>query len=317
MSNNDIINAKKKNLFGDQSSSSRLHKIIKGTNDTEKKSQPAGPVKNTTEQNSIRNALSKTRGGGYTIPPKVSAVVEYATREIIKVFSTVGSTTWRVPRLTSRVAYLIVGGGGGGSGSYDNAGAGGGGAGSVIYGVMTVYPGTIFNVVVGDGGDGGVGVGTVASPYSAGYSTDGSGGAASVFYNFVANGGQGGYNRSGPPGQNNGSGGALATAVSGGGGGHGGGGNGGGGGGGGNGSAGGSSSGTTGGSPGTGVSNNLSGAVVTYGAGGRGGTSGTTSNGSASVANSGNGGDGAGAASYSGINGRKGGSGIVILRYME
>ncbi len=166
----------------------------------------------------------------------------------------VARSTWRVSRPTSRVAYLSVGGGGGGEAVVVVE------AvvmimpvlvakvvpGSVIYGIMTAYPFTICHVLVGDGGNGGVGVGTVASPYSASYSTDGSGGAASVLYTFVANGGKEVYDRSGPPGRDDGSGGAVASSVSGGGGGHGGGGGGGNGGDGGvNDSGGGSSSGTT------------------------------------------------------------------------
>ena len=59
------------------------------------------------------------------------------------------------PARISSVEYLVVAGGGGSGGGFDTGGGGGGGAGMVLSGSVSVTPGTIYAVTVGDGGIGG------------------------------------------------------------------------------------------------------------------------------------------------------------------
>jgi len=243
---------------------------------------------------------------------------------VIATYSAVQTTTWVAPAGVTTVEYLVVGGGGGSGGGYDTGGGGGGGGGMVLTGTLSVTPGTSYNVIVGDGGIGGLGS-TSTTPRE----TNGSGGDSSVFGSVSALGGGVGYcSRSAI---NPGGGSAGGVKVSGGiasTGGNGGGNtldlNAAGGGGGGN-----ASNGTNGvpggtggivgigGDGGAGVSNSISGASVTYGAGGRGADGNVTINnaGVAGAANTGNGARGGGATSGSGNNGAKGGSGIVIIKF--
>lgn len=227
----------------------------------------------------------------------------YLTTQVI---TTVGTTSWTAPAYTSTVSYLVVGGGGGAGNGYDNAGGGGGGGGMVRSGSLSVTPGTVYTITVGDGGIGG----TNARVDHAG--TDGS---ESVFASIISLGGGGGKASrtdgvagiaqnllSDPP--------TAPTGGSGSGGG-----NGGKGGGGAN-ADGMSNSGTTGGSGGSGISSALSGTLVTYGEGGDGANSGVANGGDNSGAiNTGTGGNAGGSASSSSMGGGNGRAGIVVLCY--
>lgn len=80
---------------------------------------------------------------------------------------------------------LIVAGGGGGAGSTGNAGRGGGGAGGVIFLESLLVTEDSYNIVVGEGGAGGVSGGA-----------SGNQGENSVFNSYIALGGGGGGNLS-------------------------------------------------------------------------------------------------------------------------
>jgi len=235
-------------------------------------------------------------------------------------FTTVQTTTWTAPALVTNVTYLVVGGGGGGGGGYDYGMGGGGGGGMVQTGILTVIPGTTYNVTVGGGGSG-------AIPTETFDGTDATAGGNSIFASITALGGSRGLGSR----QNNGTrgaGGAAANngtntaSVGGSGGGYQDGGGGGGG------SSGNGTNGTTGGaggSGGAGTTSSLSGSSVTYGTGGDGADHNSLVNGkvdgASASANTGDGGDGA--TSDSNTNGDSnnvaiggaGGSGIVILQY--
>lgn len=74
--------------------------------------------------------------------------------------SSAGSFSWVVPRGVFAISALAIGGGGGGAAS-TTAPATGGSGGDLIYGnVMSVTPGEILTVVVGDGGGGATATGT-------------------------------------------------------------------------------------------------------------------------------------------------------------
>ena len=67
------MSIKKSNLFSNQSGSSRIDRIKKDTENKIKASYTNGYlVKNETENNSRMSALSRTRGGGYIVPRKVT-----------------------------------------------------------------------------------------------------------------------------------------------------------------------------------------------------------------------------------------------------
>uniref|UniRef100_A0A6C0DPZ3 Uncharacterized protein n=1 Tax=viral metagenome TaxID=1070528 RepID=A0A6C0DPZ3_9ZZZZ len=71
------LNNKKANLFSDQSSSSRIDKQRYDAINNVKKSYPQGYYhKNTTEKNSVTDALARVRGGGATVPKKVTGKYE-------------------------------------------------------------------------------------------------------------------------------------------------------------------------------------------------------------------------------------------------
>jgi hypothetical protein len=234
-------------------------------------------------------------------------------------FRNVGPTTWTAPANVTSVEYLVVGGGGGSGATHDGGGSGGGGGGMVLTGTLSVVPGNIYSVIVGDGGDGGVSYSSVNPGPGGIRETDGNPGDNSEFSSILALGGGQGYKSRF---NGNGTGGASASAptlssV----GGYGGSFNNGGGGGGGDSGNGSNGTGTggsrTGGSGGTGTSNGISGISLTYGRGGNGGTAQTNDNAETGAVNTGNGANGAGTPFGSQRNGAKGGSGIVILKYTQ
>jgi len=267
----------------------------------------------------------------YIVDPDTPPNITYDGNYTVYTFRANG--TFSPPVGITSVSVLVVAGGGGGA-SF----SGGGGAGGLIYNSAYAINGSNISVVVGDGG--------------AGSSTSDSGinglnGAGSVFGNITATGGGGGGSRNtgyvGKAGNNGGSGGGGAPGDSGilGTGGNaspaGQGNNGGyetsfgwgGCGGGGAGAVGGNASGNTAGAGGNGLNYTINGSNVYYAAGGGGGTysgGGTaaaggnggggngskTGNGDAGVANTGSGGGGSG---YQ-LTGGKGGSGIVIVRFL-
>ena len=226
----------------------------------------------------------------------------------LSTFTDIGSFTWVAPNYVTSIEYLIVGGGGCGGGAYDTGSAGGGGGGLVLTGSYSVSPGTSYTINVGDGGTGG---------FKTVYGTDG---FSSSFDTIIADGGGGGRQSrdatggAGIGGQSS----TLLNAPTGGsgagnrvGGDD-------GGGGGGNTTAGGSSSTTPGISKegGIGLTSNITGFDITYGAGGNGGIVDRSYNGSSGTTNTGNGGEGATSVSNDDKTGGKGGSGIIILKYL-
>jgi len=267
----------------------------------------------------------------YIIDPDTPPNITYDNNYTVYTFRANG--TFSPPAGITSVSVLVVAGGGGGA-SF----SGGGGAGGLIYNSAYAINGSNISVVVGDGG--------------AGSSTSDSGinglnGVNSIFGNITATGGGGGGSRNagyvGKAGNNGGSGGGGAPGDSGilGTGGSaspaGQGNNGGyeisfgwgGSGGGGAGAVGGNASGNTAGAGGNGLNYTINGSNVYYAGGGGGGTysgGGTaaaggnggggngskTGNGDAGVVNTGGGGGGSG---YQ-LTGGKGGSGIVIVRFL-
>ena len=172
-------------------------------------------------------------------------------------------------------------------------------------------PGTSYNVVVGDGGEGGI---SIRDPVS---QTNGTSGINSIFGSITALGGGGGYasrTEAAPGGAGLGGDKVSGSATSSTGG-NGGAGGSGGGGGGGNATDGNNRSGTSGGDGGAGVAVSISGSPVTYGAGGDGANSGSLNVSVAGATNTGNGARAAGVASTAQTNGAKGGSGIVIIKF--
>lgn len=227
-------------------------------------------------------------------------------------FKNVGSTTWTAPANVTSVEYLVVGGGGGSGGGFDTGGGGGGGGGMVLSGTLSVIPGDTYNIVVGDGGAGGI---SIRNPVS---ETNGIAGDNSEFNAIVALGGGGGYaSRSSNSGGSSAGGtsvSGVSASIGGSGGGNASDGNGAGGGGG-NTTNGSNGVSNTGGNGGLGISNSITGTSVVYGAGGRGANGNTTYESVPGLANTGNGAVGGGGASFVQRNGAKGGSGIVILKY--
>ena len=244
----------------------------------------------------------------------------------IHTFTTVGSDTFKVIANLTSVEYLVVAGGGSGGGSH----GGGGGAGGLKSGSLSVTLETI-NLSVGEGG------------LENATNGAGSNGANSFFGNDVSIGGGGGgqEHRAGLTGGSaGGSGGKNGTVVAGtsgqgrsGGGGS----SYGAGGGGGAGSNGSSGSGNNGGNGGSGISSSITGSPVFYAGGGGGASyqnanigiggssiggngdsyaySGPATVGTRGVESTGSGGGG----NHTGPvppYGKKGGSGIVIIRYL-
>ena len=63
----------KGNLFADQSSEGRLHRLKEKAKNATKESWPENyPTKNTTETTTRNLALNRVRSGGYVVPPKVT-----------------------------------------------------------------------------------------------------------------------------------------------------------------------------------------------------------------------------------------------------
>ena len=244
--------------------------------------------------------------------PASDAVSATPIGPTVLTFTTVGTTSWTAPTGITSIDYLIVGGGGGSGGGYDTGGGGGGGGGMVLSGTVSVTPSSTYNIIVGDGGAGGISNRTSLPE------TNGSSGEDSSFDTTIALGGSGGYaSRFGPP---NSAGGVAAvnptTASEGG---HGGGSagdaNGAGGGGGGSSGAGAAGVANVGGNGGSGTSDSISGSSVTYGRGGNGARGNFNNAAVAGASNTGNGAKGGGATSFADENGAKGGSGIVIISY--
>ena len=240
-----------------------------------------------------------------------SNVISGTPNPYIQTYLDVGTTSWTAPTGVTSVEYLVVGGGGGSGATHDGGGAGGGGGGMVLTGTQSVIPGNVYNVVIGDGGAGGIGL-----PSPSTRETDGSPGLSSQFSTIIALGGGEGYrSRQG----GNGAGGAAVidpgTASIGGNGGSFSNGGGAGGGDSGAGSNGLTGSTRTGGAGGSGTTSNISGDSVTYGVGGSGGTAQTIDNAEAGTVNTGNGASGPGTGFGSQRNGAKGGSGIVIIKF--
>ncbi len=219
------------------------------------------------------------------------------------------------------IEYLVVAGGGGGGSDNGSTGGGGGGAGGVLTGSTSVTSGN-KTVTVGQGG-------------TATYTGQGGSGGNSVFDSLTATGGGGGGMKA--IGSSGGSGGGGGGTSAGGSGTSGQGNNGGsavspsGGGGGGAGEAGANGTATYGGAGGIGIQSSISGEATYYGGGGAGaspyarqtpslggqgggGNGGYASqNATAGATNTGGGGGGATYQSYSAA----GGSGIVIVRYLN
>ncbi len=221
-----------------------------------------------------------------------------------------------IPSGVTSVRYLVVGGGGGGGGNTGGWGSGAGGAGGVLQGTgFAVTGGATYTVTVGAGGSGGTGGVSLGgnggdSTFSTLTAIGGGGGATQGISNNGANGGSGGAGRgngsggTGTAGQGNNGGDGLASGSSAGGGG-------------GAGGAGANAVDRNGGSGGIPVSDNITGAAITYGAGGDGGgrDSGYSGgNGAAGAPNSGDGGDGTPGRGGT-TTGGAGGSGVVIIRY--
>jgi hypothetical protein len=312
------INNKKK-LLGDRSASSRIHAIKESTNSAYRNTYATGyRVKNTNDSNVVAQATARARSHGASVPRMITGanLLIPRTRDIIQSFTTVGTFSWTAPPATKNVTYLIVGGGGGGGGAHDNGGGAGGGAGVVLYGSIVVTPGMTYSVTVGAGGNGGIGIGT--SGGVSGSSTNGSSGQNSSFGPLIASGGGGGKGRGIYLSGRSGYGGAAGSGTTPASGGEGGAGGSTGGGGGGAKTAGGNrTSSTVGGIGGAGIPINFENTgTVVYGTGGNASNLPGNQNGSATASNLGNGGTGASALSSNGVNGRQGGSGIVIIKFV-
>jgi type II secretory pathway pseudopilin PulG len=151
-------------------------------------------------------ALYSTDGAEYTEPvtgcvttigsaSSITQIID-GNHTVIKFTSPIGtatsSLTWKAPTGVSQVEYLVVGGGGGGGGNR----GGGGGAGGFRTGYLAVVPGNTYAVIVGRGGPGGVN------------NTHGTNGDDSAFDSIISlGGGGGGYNSSVTNGKAGGSGG--------------------------------------------------------------------------------------------------------------
>ena len=221
----------------------------------------------------------------------------------IESFTSIGSTSWTAPANVNLVEYLVVGGGGGGGNAYDNAGGGGGGGGMVLTGTLSVTPNQSYAVTVGDGGSGGI---------NQRANHKGASGNDSIFSSITAfGGGPGGGSRTGgSPGVAQVSNVSAATGGNG---------NGGGlcGDGGGGATGNGTENTSSGGVGGNGTGSPITGVMRPYSWGGSGGCNTGPTNGLAGLQNHGAGGGGGSSPSFNSASGGKGGSGIVILRYLQ
>ena len=75
-----------------------------------------------------------------------------STNYIVEQFTSVGDSTWTVPRGVTSVEYLVVGGGGAGGTAFQSASAGGGGGGEVTSGTRNVTENETYTISVGRGG---------------------------------------------------------------------------------------------------------------------------------------------------------------------
>jgi hypothetical protein len=93
-----------------------------------------------------------------TIAPSVQSQLP---TKFLKSFIYTSNSSIQIPIDVTRVLLLLVGGGGGGgAGSTTNNCGGGGGGGGISFGIQTVTPNTTYNIVIGNGGNGGVSGGT-------------------------------------------------------------------------------------------------------------------------------------------------------------
>lgn len=242
----------------------------------------------------------------------------------IETFTTVGTTSWTPPAGVTQVEVLVVAGGGGGGGNM----GGGGGAGGLLYSASTAVSSQAYSVVVGAGGAGGVGqqkgVNGGNSQFGA-LTALGGGGGGHYWQVAGLSGGSGGGGGpypgtygSGTSGQGNRGGAACGSNYKAGGGG-------------GAGGAGADSNCTTNGTGGSGLVNSISGSAVYYAGGGGGagyydvgavggiggGGNGGSTGGTACTSGAANTGGGGGGGQYEANLGCAGGSGIVIIKYVE
>jgi hypothetical protein len=267
-----------------------------------------------------------------TVTPTPTRTPSVQTLQTVT-FSAVGTTTWTVPAGVTSITGLTIGGGGGGAGSRGDRGTGngGGGGGGLARGTITVTPGQVLTIVVGNGGtaggndaSGGAGGASSITGNSETYLRGGGGSGGIVRNNTAVStggastgtarliGGTGGATIA--PGSNNGSGGGGAAGYTGNGGSGGGTGSGTNGAGGGGGGGGATNSGLGYGGGGVGIngegSNGTGGALNNVGNGGSGGANGTRANGGLY------GGGGGARDDDSGGSGGSGAQGIVVIRYL-
>ena len=257
--------------------------------------------------------------------PGTGGTITYSGEYTIHKFTSNGTF---VPPSNVAVEYAVVAGGGGGGSS---AVGGGGGAGGMLTGNYAVPGmGAGYSVTIGQGGNGGGSASSVDGSPGGNSSIiggdvsiiavgGGGGGSSLVAQEAGNNGGSGGGGGagnslgqittpgSGTSGQGYDGGHGYGQASpytlrgSGGGGGAGG--------------TGGNAASSTAGTAGPGASSSITGSAVTYATGGAGAKY-TYTNGVAGAANTGNGGGGSGYASATRRTGGKGGSGVVIVRYL-
>jgi len=148
-----------------------------------------------------RSQTSCVSGSGLTCVETV-ADGDYAVDKYTASVGTVsGTSTWVAPAGVTEIEYLVVAGGAGGGGNR----GGGGGAGGFRTGFLTVVPGNSYTVTVGRGGAGGVN------------NTYGQNGANSVFDTIASVGGGGGaYNQISAPAHNGAAGGSGGGGARGG-----------------------------------------------------------------------------------------------------
>jgi hypothetical protein len=147
-----------------------------------------------------------------TFGPTATGTYSISVVSIYTVYTFTGDGSFNFNSSGTTLNYIVVGGGGGGggggknvNGTYNNYGGGGGGGGGIVNGYITVDNNT-YNITIGSGGGGG-------SEFN-GYgnsNTSGSPGNPSTFNNITASGGQGGI-RGGSAG---GAGGAAGSGSSG------------------------------------------------------------------------------------------------------
>jgi hypothetical protein len=274
---------------------------------------------------SVQAVTWTSAGGCWTASNGANALV---------MWNATGCTVWTDPAAASSVWYFVVAGGGNGGG-YNGPG-GGGGAGGVLNGTQALTPGNIYNVCIGAGGNGKRATYAGLSGFNSSFANT----TAGDGINAQGGGGGGGYSDAPATGGSGGGRGSDSTAKAGGAGIAGQGNNGGAsvsggsyasGGGGGAGSVGITALVNISGGGGSGISSSITGTATIY-AGGGGGTQ--TQQGSVyGVGGSGGGGDGShtyngvgnagtnglgggGGGSHTG-NGGAGGSGVIIISYLN